>query len=319
MRATYERYFNDSVLAYSMKAFGLEGEPKELNAAENFVYECADKSGQPRMLRISSEIHKPLGQIHAEIDFINFLHDSGASVAKPIESCSGQYVETVETKDASFWAVAFEKAEGRHIGRDELDSGFITLWGKEIGKLHRLTKSFQPGKHPRQHWFEQDYYAKPGIYVIGDDELIAAHSGFVEKIKSLTTNTDNYALIHTDIHTQNMLWDGKRIVVIDFDDCAYAHFAFDLAMAFWYGVHFDKDKSRPFWNDLMEGYSSENTISKSELESVPLFHLLRFSTMYLALRHQLSAKGMTPQQTNRLESIRRIAVSGELPFDINYV
>lgn len=318
MRATYEKYFNDSVLRNAMKAFDLEGESKALNAAENFVYECAGKNGQPKILRISSEIHKPYDQICAEIDFINYLSDSGAPVAKVLHSSSGKFVETIESDQASFWAVAFEKIEGRHIKRDELDRNFINLWGKEIGKLHRLTKAYQPGNFLRQQWFEQDYYAKPEIYLSGDDELIAAHKGIVEKIKSLPISADNYALIHTDIHTQNMLWDDKRIVVIDFDDCAYAHFSFDLAMVFWYGVHFDKDKSVPFWNDLMDGYSSENIIPKRELSNVPLFHLLRFSTIYLALHHQLSATGITPQQQSKLDEIRLIAITNKLPLEFDY-
>lgn len=318
MRATYEKFFNDNVLRDAMKAFDLESEPKALNAAENFVYECADKNGQPKILRISSEIHKPYDQISAEIDFINYLNDSGASVAKVLHSNSGNFVETIESGQAAFWAVAFEKAEGRHVKKDELDRNFINLWGKEIGKLHRLTKTYQPGRFLRQQWFEQDYYAKPEIYLSGDDELIAAHKRFVKEIKSLPKNTQNYALIHTDIHTQNMLWDDKRIVVIDFDDCAYAHFAFDLAMAFWYGAHFDKCKSIPFWSDLMEGYSSENIIPNHELNNVPLFHLLRFSTIYLALHHQLSAAGITSQQKTKLDEIRQIAISSQLPFFMDY-
>lgn len=319
MRATYEKYYNESILRNAMNAFDLEGEPKALNAAENFVYECADKNGQSKILRISSEIHKPYDQIFAEIDFINYLSDSGASVAKVLHSSSGNLIEAIESEKAVFWAVAFEKVEGRHIIRDEQNNTFITLWGKEIGKLHRLTKTYVPGKHLRQQWFEQDYYAKPEIYLSDDDELIGAHKGFVEKIKSLPTNAQNYALIHTDIHTQNMLWDDKRIVVIDFDDCAYAHFAFDLAMAFWYGVHFDKERSRPFWDCLMDGYCCESSIAKEDLVNIPLFHLLRFSTIYMALAHQLSEAGMTDKQKERLNQIRIVATTSMLPLEFDYV
>lgn len=319
MRATYAKYFNSDVLGKAMKIFGLVGEPKELNAAENFVYECADKNGQSKILRISSEIHKPYEQICAEIDFVNYLSDSGAPVAKVLHSGSRNLVEVIESEKAIFWAVAFEKVEGRHLKRDELDNRFIALWGKEIGKLHRLTKTYIPGKHIRQQWFEQDYYAKPETYLSDDDELIAAHKRFVEEIKMLPVNTQNYALIHTDIHTQNMLWDDKRIVVIDFDDCAYAHFAFDLAMAFWYGIHFDKERSKPFWDCLMDGYTTENSISVEDLRSIPLFHLLRFSTMYMALMHQLSETGITDKQRERFNQIRTIATTSILPLEINYV
>jgi Ser/Thr protein kinase RdoA (MazF antagonist) len=318
MRATYERFFNDNVLSNAMKAFELVGEPKALNAAENFVYECADKNGQSKILRISSEIHKPYNQICAEIDYINYLYDSGAPVAKVLQSAVGRFVETIESEKAFFWGVVFEKVEGRHIKRNELDSKFITLWGKEIGKLHKLAKSYKSGQYLRQQWFEQDYYAKPETFISGDDDLISAHKNLVQKIKSIPTNSQNYTLIHTDIHTQNMLWNDKSIVIIDFDDCAYAHFAFDLAVAFWYGVHFDKEKSIPFWNDLMDGYSSENIIPKKELSNIPLFHLLRFSTIYLALHHQLSALGFTPEQQERLDEIRQIAISSKLPLDIDY-
>ena len=319
MRATYAKFFSESVLTKAMKLFGAAGSPKELEAAENFVFECQTKEGESVIIRLSSEIHKPKDQIEAEIEFVNYLSNSGAPVARIIPSIVNNFVEEIETKDSMFWAVAFEKANGTHPKRNELDTDLIRLWGKEIGKLNRLAKTFKPVKFKRQQWFEQDYYAKPEIYAQHDEQLLSAHKKYIGLIKNLRITADNFALIHTDVHTQNLLWDGTKMTIIDFDDCAYAHFAFDLAMAFWYGAHFDKKKSKSFWVELMDGYCSENSVSNDDLKTIPLFHLLRFSTIYLALSHELSSRGApNEKQLESLKRLKDISISGILPFEMDY-
>ena len=51
-------------------------------------------------------------------------------------------------------------------------------------------------------------------------------------LRSLSRNR-NFGLIHADLHGRNLLMDGGcNLTIIDFDDCCYGWFAYDIAVAF---------------------------------------------------------------------------------------
>jgi Ser/Thr protein kinase RdoA (MazF antagonist) len=39
-----------------------------------------------------------------------------------------------------------------------------------------------------------------------------------------------FGLIHADLHQENYLFHGKQVRAIDFDDCGYGPFVYDLAV-----------------------------------------------------------------------------------------
>ena len=51
-----------------------------------------------------------------------------------------------------------------------------------------------------------------------------------------------FGMIHADLHHGNLLADGERLTVIDFDDCAFGWHLYDLAVAL---VHQQKIASLP--------------------------------------------------------------------------
>ena len=45
---------------------------------------------------------------------------------------------------------------------------------------------------------------------------------------------DGYSLIHADLHPGNILFDGSRLHLIDFDDAGFGWHIYDLAVALFY-------------------------------------------------------------------------------------
>ena len=82
-----------------------------------------------------------------------------------------------------------------------------------------------------------------------------------------------YSMIHADMHPGNVLVDGERLTVIDFDDAAWGWHAYDIAVAL---VHQqDGPNLEGFERAYVAGYRSVRPISDETLMLVPIFRLVR--------------------------------------------
>ena len=52
-----------------------------------------------------------------------------------------------------------------------------------------------------------------------------------ERLAALPTDRDHFGLIHADLRLANLLVEGDRTAIIDFDDCGFGWYLFDLATA----------------------------------------------------------------------------------------
>jgi Ser/Thr protein kinase RdoA (MazF antagonist) len=86
----------------------------------------------------------------------------------------------------------------------------------------------------------------------------------------------DYGLIHADLVRENVLLDGERIEMIDFDDGGYGWRMFDIATALF------KNREEPEFPRmkaaLIEGYRTVRPLSESDLDRLPLFMVLRSVT-----------------------------------------
>jgi Ser/Thr protein kinase RdoA (MazF antagonist) len=106
-------------------------------------------------------------------------------------------------------------------------------------------------------------------------------SAQLEALKKLPRDKDAYGLIHGDFNDGNFTVDynNGNLTVFDFDDACYFWFAHELASAWEGGVGrtmFRPLKERKVFMDhyfeqIMEGYSLENTLGDEWLARIPQF------------------------------------------------
>lgn len=93
---------------------------------------------------------------------------------------------------------------------------------------------------------------------------------------------NSYGLIHADFSDGNFCinYQNGDIIVFDFDDSAYCWFMYDLANVWrggvgWIARETDKKKRRNFMNKyfdtLLNGYTSEHTLSETWLKRLTIF------------------------------------------------
>jgi Ser/Thr protein kinase RdoA (MazF antagonist) len=119
----------------------------------------------------------------------------------------------------------------------------------------------------------------------------AVYSGLSQLAKSPGT----YSMIHADFAPENILVDGDRLRLIDFDDAGFGWHLFELITSLYFiqgEPYFDRACEA-----LIEGYRAHRRLTDEQLELMPLFFLARGFT-YIAwvhTRHETeTAQELTP-------------------------
>src|SRR5260221_1287501 len=94
-----------------------------------------------------------------------------------------------------------------------------------------------------------------------------------QRLASYGRGEDRFGLIHADVRLANLLADGDDIQVIDFDDCGFGWFMFDLATAVSFMEH---DPRVPELCDAwVRGYRRVLPLPAADEAEIPTFVLLR--------------------------------------------
>jgi Ser/Thr protein kinase RdoA (MazF antagonist) len=74
----------------------------------------------------------------------------------------------------------------------------------------------------------------------------------------LGSNPDTFGLIHADLHLENALFEGDAVRLIDFDDCGFGYWQYDLAVPLGeYRSHADHPAIR---TALLDGYTEHREL-----------------------------------------------------------
>jgi len=254
----------------------------------NLVY-WYERTGDPRILRISHRPDRSVERIQAELHFVNYLAENGMRVSSPIPSENGNLFEIIRAADIPFIAVSFHKGRGMRVPDNyyhyregvPIEEYFLN-WGQVLGQMHRLTKAYQPLSETvrRPEWYVWDVFT--GFPAGKQLPLVQKkYDRLIAELHALPRDVDSYGLTHFDFNDGNFTvdYDNGNLTVFDFDDCCYFWFMYDLACAWEGGIgrvmYCPLAVRRTFMDHYMEqvmvGYTRENTISDEWMKRLPLF------------------------------------------------
>ena len=257
----------------------------------NQIFICSKNNEKKFVLRISSTGDRTEKDYLAETEFVHYLAEKGAPVADVIPSVNGKLVETVEDGDGPVFISLFEYAKGmllcdngyRYREGTPLEEYFYNT-GKTLGKIHELSKQFEPTADYRRPEYFDKYNMEYINRLIPDNysDLKKAIAGRLEKFHKLPNDSQNYGLVHFDYSDGNYHIDmtNGNITVFDFDNCIYCWYMFDLANLYLHGEGWFRNEPDPtkraagmqhYFNTILKGYKSETTISDALLNQLPLF------------------------------------------------
>jgi Ser/Thr protein kinase RdoA (MazF antagonist) len=238
------------------------------------------------------------------LNFAHFLGDHGARIAHPQRSPQDRLYETISHGQHLWVAYTMNVAPGRVMSPQTFDPDFFRAWGQTIGLLHRLARqypSWQGSVDPetggrlltwRREW--------EGFYDwCQDDEVRGQWAAIKDELEALPVTRDAFGFIHNDPHLWNLLVDGARITLLDFDVANHHWFLTDVAIA-CQSVLFaqsggldrplhNRDRLLGFLEHFLTGYEREHQLSSAWLNRLDLFIAYRRVLLFIAMYEGVKA------------------------------
>jgi Ser/Thr protein kinase RdoA (MazF antagonist) len=224
--------------------------------------------------------------------------------------------------------VAFHHIQGQELQPgDDLTRWFAPL-GEITARLHRHARDWpRPLGFTRKRWDAEtilgphrhwgDWRQAQGLDRDGEVVLSRATEALAAKLNAYGTTPDTFGLIHADLRLANLMVDGDRLTAIDFDDCGFGWWAYDLASALSF---IETDRRLP---DLIaawvQGYTRIAPLRPEDRRMIPSLIFLRrvLLTAWLSTRadsdtaHSLGGPAYTQ---GTLDLAERYLTDGLLAF-----
>ncbi|PFR50661.1 phosphotransferase enzyme family protein [Bacillus cereus] len=290
-----------------------------IKAITNEMYQCLTKQGT-YFIRITN--YKTYEEQLEEITYTNFLYQNGLGVPPIIPSLQGNFVEKL-TLDKEIFAVLYKAAPGIHLPRCDWNSKIFKNLGKQIGKLHRISKSFEktnPVKHIN-YWYENEEYNFLKYIPKEETTIREIASDVLTSIKELEKSTSNYGLIHGDLWLENILVENNsNLTMIDFQDCEKHFYVFDLAVPIYSAIEYSftgngniVDYEHSITKALFEGYQEENELPKEMIDKFPLFIKLKEIFEYSLMHMYWDKEELTEEQV-RIMNLYRMKIENKYTY-----
>jgi putrescine aminotransferase len=228
-----QRYTHGALAAWGLENAGLE----LIKHRENTVYRVQTTGGRRYALRVHRPGYHSPAEIESEIRWMRALANDGIPTAEPIATPAGDWVRAVSIEG---------KTEQRLCSVFTWHDGvlFDNLGAVEKGMLTELVAR----------------YRQLGA-------LAARVHNQGERWQAC------YGLIHADLLPENILMKDGELRLIDFDDCGYGWYMFEMATSVFPRI------AEPYFDTLVdayvEGYRSQRPFSDEHLQLFPAFILLR--------------------------------------------
>jgi Ser/Thr protein kinase RdoA (MazF antagonist) len=265
--------------------FSSHAELSLLSLSENATYRVDDPaSSRVAVLRVHRTGYHPPGAVASELAWLQALRqDEGLATPAVYPAADGREVVDVTIGDLTRQTVLFEWLPGTEPPEDQLTEKFELLGGI-CARMHRHAQSWpRPADFTRFRWdFDCCVGENPrwgrwqdGIGV-GPPErrILSRAAGLIQqRLQRFGQDPQRFGLIHADMRLANLLVSDEGIRVIDFDDCGFGWYLFDIGASLSFIEH---DPRVPELTDAwLRGYRTVLPLAEQDAAEIPTFVLLR--------------------------------------------
>ena len=248
-----------------------------INLSENHTFRIDAPAGRA-VLRVHRPGYQTAASIESELAWLAALRrDTDLPVVRPLPGRDGQLLQRMGDRQA----VLFAFEEGREPTSGNVDL-FRTI-GAFAATTHLHAASWQPpAGFSRPTWSADamlepdglwgDWRQGPGVDSVRD-VLDAVCARLHAELAAYGQSADRFGLIHADMRLANLLVDGPRTTLLDFDDSGFGWFMYDLGSALSFiDLEPDAPALRTAW---LDGYTELRPLSAADLGIIEAMVLLR--------------------------------------------
>jgi Ser/Thr protein kinase RdoA (MazF antagonist) len=305
------------------------GELELIKYRENAVFCATTTGGERYAVRIHRAGYHTDDELRSELQWMEALAAHGMEVPELRPTCEGEAFAVVsgggvpEPRQID----VFEWVEGRPLGAAEtgvadtstVENTFFTI-GRLAAQLHdQATGWTLPAGFTRHAWdtaglvgpepFWGRFWELQALTQAQRALLLQARDRLFQDLEAYAADpasAGRYSLIHADFVAENLMVDGDKVRLIDFDDAGFGWHLFELATAVFFDM--DADYFDRAYTALLAGYRSRRTLPDQQLQYMPLFFLARSFT-YLGWVHTRfeteTARALTPLLVEKACSLAR--------------
>lgn len=257
-----------------------------LTVSENATFLVEDgRARRPMVFRVHRPAYHTPNEILSELAWISALiQEDEVATPMPLPMTGGgllgSFVDGREVRHVA--AFAFMSGAEPAASADSVP--WFARLGAVSARLHAHARHWRPPPtFRRKTWdFEAmlgsrplwgDWRKGPGLDVPGRQILARTATVLDERLRAYGQAEDRFGLIHADLRLANLLVDGDRLGIIDFDDCGFSWFMYDFAAAVSF---FEHDPIVPALQAAwLEGYRSQAPVLAEDVAMMPVFLMLR--------------------------------------------
>jgi Ser/Thr protein kinase RdoA (MazF antagonist) len=274
--------------------WGLAGASLEPHAvSENVVYRVESPGGERFALRIHREGYHTLPELESEALWTAALAEAGIDVPEALPTKDGCYYARVpgpgedEARNVGLvrWIDGVTLEQFMEGGDAAQVDGYFERLGTLLAGMHEQSRDWTPPAGFTRHAFDAEgllgdapfwgrFWESHLASAPQRERLRVVRDALRPELDALRTTPEHFGMIHADLRPANLIVDGERLFVIDFDDAGFGWHAFDVAVSLQ-DFLFAGDDGTAALEALLRGYRAQRDPGPAFHGHVERFELMR--------------------------------------------
>ncbi len=203
-----------------------------LGDTENTNQLVTTSGGKRFLLRQHRAESRSLAMLESEMLLLNYLHQAGLEVQRPVPLPAGNFIFSNDVGRFSL----LSWIDGEVL--ESINQTQAEALGILMARFHEVTRDFTPptGFERLQYdsaFLEDTLSELRAIDWLQPDMALFEHS-MARAQQAFEEPNIPKSLIHADLHPGNMVWQGMKVAMIDFDRSGFGPVSYDVATTFGY-------------------------------------------------------------------------------------
>ena len=260
-------------------------EARLINHSENQTFQIDTAEQGSFALRVHRAGYQSRASIGSELAWLTALRrDTALPIPEPVPARDGHLLQSFDSPHGERMAVLFRHIPGSEPQPEGNLGGLFETLGRYAATMHNHATTWQrPPGFERQVWQAAtildsdglwgDWRIAPGVTERNRPILDRLDSALWLRLGAYGTSPERYGLIHADMRLGNLLVDGSKVTLIDFDDCGFCWFAYDFAAAI--SFHETSPAVPELKAAWLEGYQSVRKLDAEDIAVIDAMVMLR--------------------------------------------